>query len=264
MPVDESPESTSSPALNDVERRVLGVLIEKGLTTPEYYPLTVKALIAGCNQKSNRDPLTHYDEEEVEDALESLERRELVKPVIASTGRAQRWRQEVGRAMDLDAADIAILGELLLRGAQSEGELRARASRMRPIEDLAQLRERLNSLRGRPAALVVRLSPDSSQRGVRWTHGLYRKPELSQILEAEGISEETATKGGLPDTSLADSRSSSRNPPEPGTMAERTGAGAGAVENETSSNLQRRIDDLLQRIQRLEERVQQLEELRRS
>ena len=96
--------------LSERERRVLGVLIEKGLTTPEYYPLTLKALVAGCNQKSNRDPVTRYDEEEVEGALESLRSRNLVANVMASTGRAERWRQELGRALELSATQLGVLG----------------------------------------------------------------------------------------------------------------------------------------------------------
>ena len=170
--------------LHATERRVLGVLIEKGLTTPEYYPLTVNALVAGCNQKNNRDPPSQYDEAQVNQSLKSLEQKELVLSVIGDTGRVTRWRQELVRKLELSATELAILGELLLRGAQSEGDLRSRASRMRPIESLESLREALQKLRAPTAArpaLVVRLSAEDAQRGVRWTHALYPKDQLEQL-----------------------------------------------------------------------------------
>jgi uncharacterized protein len=158
------------PVLDANERRVLGVLLEKGLSTPEYYPMTVNALIAGCNQKNNRVPVTQLDEAAVNGALASLAEKGLAASVIAESGRVDRWRQDLGRKFELSAVELAIVGELLLRGAQSEGDLRARASRMRPIETLEALRELLAQLRAKQ--FVVRLSPESSARGVRWTHRL--------------------------------------------------------------------------------------------
>ena len=158
------------PVLEPNERRVLGVLLEKGLATPEYYPMTVNALVAGCNQKNNRDPVMELYEAAVVEALRSLERQGLALSIVAESGRVARWRQELGQKFGLNAVELAIVGELLLRGAQSEGELRGRASRMRPIETLDALREILTQLRAKQ--FVVRLSPESSARGVRWTHTL--------------------------------------------------------------------------------------------
>jgi hypothetical protein len=94
---------TEVPHLHAGERRVLGVLIEKGMTTPEYYPLTVNALIAGCNQKNNREPVTSLDEDSVMAALRSLEAIGLAASVIADTGRVNRWRQDLGRKFELNA-----------------------------------------------------------------------------------------------------------------------------------------------------------------
>jgi len=171
------------PRLDATGRRVLGVLIEKGLTTPEYYPMTVKALVAGCNQKNNRDPLTQLSEEAVTSALRTLQETGLTLNLIAETGRVERWRQELARKFPLDAVDLAIVGELLLRGAQSEGDLRGRAARMRPIETLDVLRARLGSLQEK--GFVVRLTPPGVGRGVRYTHTFGPREELDRLRAAE-------------------------------------------------------------------------------
>ena len=180
--------TSSGLALNATERRVLGVLIEKGLTTPEYYPMTVNALVAGCNQKNNRDPVTSLDEETVMEGLRSLEQKQLVLSFLGGSSRVTRWRQELARTHELTAVELAIVGELLLRGAPSEGDLRGRASRMRPIETLEALRELLQRLREptekRPP-FVVRLSPEGSARGARWTHALQPPEQLREIVAAE-------------------------------------------------------------------------------
>lgn len=169
------------PLLDPNDRRVLGVLIEKGLTTPEYYPMTVNALIAGCNQKNGRDPVTQLDEAAVVAALRSLEQQGLALSVIGDSGRVARWRQELGQKFQLNAVELAIVGELLLRGAQSEGDLRGRASRMRPIETLDALREVLAQLRAKQ--FVIRLSPEGSARGVRWTHTLGPHEEVQSAAD---------------------------------------------------------------------------------
>lgn len=180
-------DSESPPPidLGPVERRVLGTLIEKGLTTPDQYPLTLNALVAGCNQKSNRDPVTQYDETQIDGALQSLIGRGLVANATGFSGRAERFSSQMGRAFELRSAEVAVLGELLLRGPQTEGELRIRASRMRPIADLPALHEILAKLRSFTPPLVVRLGPEGSTRGVRHTHAFCPKAELDSILAAE-------------------------------------------------------------------------------
>jgi uncharacterized protein YceH (UPF0502 family) len=184
MPMDTPP--TEIPLLNATERRVLGVLIEKGMTTPEYYPLTLNALIAGCNQKNNREPVTSLDEESVMATLHALEAKGLAASVIAESGRVNRYRQDLGRKFELNAVQLSVMGELLLRGAQSEGDLRGRASRMRPIETLEALRELLLQLLAK--RLVVRLTPEGTSRGVRWTHALCPSDPLDALVadEAKG------------------------------------------------------------------------------
>ncbi|HKM54299.1 MAG TPA: DUF480 domain-containing protein [Isosphaeraceae bacterium] len=164
------------------ERRVVGVLAEKGKTTPEYYPLTVAALVAGCNQKSNRDPVTSYDSDEVEDTLQSLRKRGAAILVESAGGRAPRWKHTLYEWLKVSKAELAVLIELLLRGPQTEGELRARASRMEPLPDLAALEALLEALV--PRGLVVYLSPPGQKRGVVVTHGLYPPEELEKVRQA--------------------------------------------------------------------------------
>src|SRR5262249_46510229 len=133
------------PVLALHERRVLGVLVEKAKTTPDAYPLSLNALVTGCNQKSNRDPVLNLTDDDVEDALLSTQQKGLTIKVT-STGRVIRWRHALYEAWKLDKKELAVLAELLLRGPQTEGELRARASRMEPLDDLDTLRAVLRPL----------------------------------------------------------------------------------------------------------------------
>jgi uncharacterized protein YceH (UPF0502 family) len=162
------------------ERRIAGVLVEKQKTTPEYYPMSVAALVSGCNQKSNRDPATNYDVDDVEDGLQSLRRKGAVI-MVEGSGRVVRWKHTLYEWLDLKnrAAEMAVLAELMLRGPQTEGDLRARASRMDPIPDLPALQSILGELVSRE--LVVYLSPPGQRRGVMVTHGLYPPDELESV-----------------------------------------------------------------------------------
>jgi uncharacterized protein YceH (UPF0502 family) len=163
--------------LDGRERRVLGVLVEKAKTTPDYYPLSLAALVTGCNQKSNRDPITTYDEDDVEEILHGLRKKGAVV-LIEGSGRVVRWKHTLYDWLKVSKVEIAILAELLLRGSQTEGDLRARASRMEPLPDLATLQTHLEALATRD--LVVFLSPRGQKRGVIVTHGLYRPEELER------------------------------------------------------------------------------------
>ncbi len=160
--------------LDSRERRVLGVLVEKAKTTPEYYPLTMAALVTGCNQKSNRDPVTNYDADDVEDFLQSLRKKGAVVMVEAG-GRVVRWKHTLYEWLKVSKVELAIIAELLLRGPQTEGDLRARASRMEPLPDLQTLQTHLEALASR--GLVVYLSPPGQKRGVVVTHNLYHRPD---------------------------------------------------------------------------------------
>lgn len=159
---------------------MLGVLIEKQKTTPDSYPLTLAGLVAGCNQKSNRDPVTDYDGDDIEETLEELRRKGAVLRYEGS-GRVEKWKHAAYDWFDLKnrPAEMAVLTELLLRGPQTEGELRGRAGRMDPIPDLGTLGVILEFLQAR--GLVVYLTPPEQKRGVVVTHGLYSTGELERV-----------------------------------------------------------------------------------
>ncbi|MCI0651972.1 MAG: YceH family protein [Planctomycetes bacterium] len=162
------------------ERRVLGVLIEKGLTTPQYYPMTVNAIVAAANQKNNRDPIVEMVEDDVRDILERLKARGLVTEVFPAGSRSEKWRQELSARLALDGEEMAVVGELLLRGAQTLGELRARASRMKPLETQEALQAVFDRLLARDPPLVLRLSEEGVRRGIRVTHGLSSEAEAAR------------------------------------------------------------------------------------
>jgi uncharacterized protein len=163
------------------ERRVLGVMVEKAKTTPEYYPMTIAAIVTGCNQKSNRDPVVNYDADDVEEVLQDL-RRKGAAVLIEGGGRVVRWKHTLYDWLKVGKVELAIMAELMLRGPQTEGDLRARASRMEPIADLPALQSLLEALV--PRDLVIFLSPPGQKRGVVVTHGLYPPAELEKVRQA--------------------------------------------------------------------------------
>src|SRR5262245_22646977 len=171
-------EPTATPAepLAPYERRVLGVLIEKQKTSksPDAYPMTLNALTTGCNQKSNRDPVLDLTDDVVEEVLSGLQRQGLVMRMTG--GRADRFRHLLYEAWRVGKVEPAVLAELLLRGPQSVGDLRGRASRMDDILDLDALKAVLAPLAERK--LVVYLS-DPDRRGATVTHGFHSSEELA-------------------------------------------------------------------------------------
>jgi len=176
-----SPEGTSSPkweVLNATQRRVVGVLIEKAKTTPDAYPLTLNSLCNGCNQKSNRYPLTQLEPEQVEEALDQLRQKNAVF-VVQSGGRVEKFRHNMYEWLGVSKQEIAVMAELLLRGAQTQGELRARAARMEPIASLTELKPIVQDLKQR--GLIVSLTPEG--RGHILTHNLYKPKELEKLRE---------------------------------------------------------------------------------
>ena len=162
--------------LGSRQRRVVGVLVEKAKTTPDGYPMTINALTNGCNQKSNRWPLMNLSQEEIEQALQELREAGAVVE-IQGGGRVPKYRHQMYEWLGVDKVELAVMAELLLRGEQTVGELRARASRMEPIADLNQLRPVLQSLSNKK--LVVLLTPEG--RGQMVTHGLYPEQELEEL-----------------------------------------------------------------------------------
>jgi uncharacterized protein len=157
--------------LSDVEVRVIGSLIEKQMTTPDYYPMSLNALTAACNQTSNRDPVVQLDDDTVMRAIQSLREKRLVRAIKRSDSRVTKYQQVIDEALNLDARDGAVLCELLLRGPQTVGELRARASRMHEFPTQVEVEEVIESLATRePSPLVMRLPRRPGQKEGRIAH----------------------------------------------------------------------------------------------
>lgn len=168
-----SSEQPNWPVLTPPERRVLGVLVEKAKTTPDVYPLSVNSLVTGANQKSNRDPLMNMSEENVEDTLAAMQPKGYVTRIQG--GRVERWRHNLYDLWSVNKVELAILAELLLRGPQTEGELRQRASRMEPIESLDDLRAALKPLAERKLVIFV---GEPGRRGTLIAHGFHSPKEI--------------------------------------------------------------------------------------
>ena len=156
--------------LSDVEARVLGSLVEKELTTPEYYPLSVNALVNACNQKSNRDPLMNLDEEAVREALRTLDKKGLAGPADNMVSRVSKYEHRLQEAYNFTRHEIAILSELLLRGPQTPGELRSRADRMHKFDDLGIVLTTLRKLMEREPPLAKLLPRQPGTKEARYAH----------------------------------------------------------------------------------------------
>ena len=156
--------------LNDIEARVLGSLIEKQLTTPEYYPLTLNALTAACNQNSNREPVVSFDEETVTRSLENLREKNLVYVFYGSTSRVPKYKHMLPQVFELEPSETAVMCVLLLRGAQTLGELRERTGRLYEFSGIGEVNETLDSLMRRDEPLVVRLERQAGQKEARFAH----------------------------------------------------------------------------------------------
>lgn len=173
--------------LHPIEVRVLGSLLEKDLTTPEYYPLTLSALQNACNQKSSREPIVHYDETTVAQGLELLRQKHLILKVTGAGHRVEKYAHRLGESLNLGRRELAILCVLMLRGPQTVGELRGRTERMHPFEDLEQVEHVLESLAARePDPLTA-----PAGRG-RWRH-LWASAEESEMEEPQAESSSPRT-----------------------------------------------------------------------
>ena len=173
---EEAPWTPSWSPLSSEQRRVLGVLIEKAKTTPAGYPMTINAIVLGCNQKSNREPLMTVTADDVERILEELRVLGAVTEAPEST-RAAKFRHRGYEWLGVEKAELAVMTELLLRGAQTLGDLRARAARMEPIADLPALKPIVQALVKR--GLMIELTAPG--RGQMVSHNLYRDPELADL-----------------------------------------------------------------------------------
>ena len=156
--------------LNPVEVRVLGSLIEKDITTPDYYPLSLNALVNACNQKNNRDPVVTLDENSVRDALSSLQQRRMAGPASGADSRVAKYEHRLQEVFNFDRREIALVCVLLLRGAQTPGELRGRSERMYRFETLDDVQSALQKLMDRQPPLVAILARQPGTKESRYTH----------------------------------------------------------------------------------------------
>lgn len=169
--------------LNDIEVRVLGSLIEKEITTPDYYPLSLNALVTACNQSSNRYPVTHFDEGTVAEAADNLREKKLIHLVDRSESRVVRYRHVLYEAMNMGRPSIAVMCVLMLRGAQTLGEIRTRTNRLYDFSSLEEVETVLNSLSSGERPLVVCLPRQSGQKEARYAHLL--SGEVARLAELE-------------------------------------------------------------------------------
>lgn len=235
--------------LSRQQRRVIGVLLEKAFTTPDQYPLTLKAVTTGCNQKSNRDPVSNYSESQVYETLDSLREMGLVAVIHSDSGRTERYRHYMRRRFEFTEPQLAILTELWLRGRQTMGELRGRASRMVPIETLDELRAEFKGLLDQK---YVQSNGSIERRGIEVDHNWYQEREGKTLGFEDSADEEPATTAKEPTPS-----------PVTKTVAPDLSGFTSVIEQLQQDNLSLRheIDTLTQS---LEELKQQLIELKQE
>lgn len=170
--------------LNGTEARILGSLIEKEITTPDYYPLSLNALVNACNQKSNRDPVMNLDEPGVREALHSLELHGLAGQGGGFDSRVAKFEHRLDEVLNLTRGETAVLCELLLRGPQTPGELRGRTERMYSFAELSDVQSTLDKMISREPALVVVLARQPGRKEQRYTHLLSGEPETAALAVA--------------------------------------------------------------------------------
>ena len=165
--------------LNEVEARVLGSLIEKDVTTPDYYPLSLNALVNACNQKSNRDPLMNLDEDAVRQAIRGVEKHSLAGPADTFDSRVTKYEHRLQEVFNFDRRETALLCTLLLRGPQTPGELRSRSERMHKFDDLSEVESALQRLMQRDPPLVKILPRQPGTKEARYMHLLSGEVEAA-------------------------------------------------------------------------------------
>lgn len=171
--------------INAIEARILGSLVEKQLTTPEYYPLTLNALVNACNQKNNREPVMSLDETTVTAALERLRDRNLVYVYYGSTSRVPKYKHMLPSVYELEPAEVAVVAVMLLRGPQTLGELRTRTERMHEFSGLGEIQETLDGLSRRDEPVVIKLPVLAGQKEARFGHLLSGEIDLEALAMAQ-------------------------------------------------------------------------------
>ena len=181
--------------LNDVEARVLGSLIEKDITTPDYYPMSLNALVNACNQKNNREPIMNLDENTVRRGLEGLQAKKLAGPAGGADSRVTKYEHRLQEAFNFRRDETAILCVMLLRGPQTPGELRGRTERMHRFEHLDDVQSTLQRLMQREPSLVAMLARQPGTKEARYMHLLSGDVERWQG-PPPGFSSQPATGNG--------------------------------------------------------------------
>jgi len=179
--------------LNEMEARVLGALLEKEITTPDYYPLSLNSLVNACNQKSNRDPVMNVDEHSVRDALRTLQDNSLARSVSAVDSRVTKYEHRLQEAFNFDRREAALFCELLLRGPQTPGELRMRAERMHQFDDLSEAQSALQRLMNREPPLVKVLARQPGTKESRYIHLL--SGDVKRVSSTDGREVPAALEG---------------------------------------------------------------------
>jgi hypothetical protein len=256
----EDPNEPQLPpitSLSPAQRRVLGTMIEKALTVPESYPMTLKALTTGCNQKSARHPLTNYTEDDVEETLGQLRELGLAAVVHIESGRTERFRHYVRRRFsELTEPQVAVLGELLLRGRQPMGELRSRASRMAPAGSLDSIDQLRTELAGLVSLKLVRSDAPLDRRGVEIDHNLYEPREGQTMTPRTTYDDVAPAPAPIPSAAPAANRPAGAAPAPNADLANRVAALEAACADLRSEN--RELQEQLEQLR------QSLEDLRQS
>ena len=178
--------------LNEIEARIVGCLIEKENTTPDYYPLTLNALTNACNQKSNRNPVVSYDEATVEEGLDSLLSADIVYLFYGSGSRTPKYKHLLPKVLRLSHPETAVICVLLLRGAQTLGELNQRTSRIYEFSGLDAVSETVDSLLSREEPLILKLPKQPGQKEARFAHLLSGEIDIDTVAPQSGV----VTAGG--------------------------------------------------------------------
>ena len=185
--------------LSEAEVRVLGSLAEKQVTTPDYYPLTMNALVHACNQISNRDPVVQYDERQVSDAVDSLRMKNLVYIFYGAESRVPKYKHMMREVFDLSPPELAALCVLMLRGPQTVGEVRGRTGRLHEFTDLREVEETLDGLARRDEPLVAKLPRQAGRKEARYAHLLSGQPAVEEEAEAQPAAAAPRTRAGEPE-----------------------------------------------------------------
>ncbi len=184
-----------NPVLNEVECRVLGALVEKDITTPDYYPLSLNALVNACNQKNNRDPVMQLDEDAVREALAALAEKRLAGPASGADSRVTKYEHRLQEVFNFDRRETAILCVLLLRGPQTPGELRGRTERMYRFEELADVQATLQRLAEREPPLVAMLPRQPGTKESRYAHLLSGGINVAQPPSTAAVAQPPSAAG---------------------------------------------------------------------